>query len=411
MIKVINIYKDTRVLEMTDGSNIGLGVETDNKVDLLRFTFDDLLVGSATLLTDLKDSQGNLVAFPLTLNEDLNSYDLTITQAIVSKPTLTFQVEIAYDGDKIWHSKQATLQVDKCLEIGTGEMPTTISNWLENANLVLDEMEQATRETENLNIEVGTETSTSIPVTFTDKEGNQTTVNIKGAKGERGERGEQGIQGVPGQNGADGHDATINGVNTLTIEEGQNITIEQVGNVMTISSSGGGGGSTNYNDLSNKPSINNVTLSGNKSLNDLGIQPSGNYVTPSDLSSVATSGSYNDLTNKPTIPSKTSDLTNDSGFITNSALTNYVTNTDYATSTTGGVIKVYSYNARLNSSGILYADARTYEQYSQGSDNQFISKGTLENVITGKDLTTKAYVDSLVGDINTALDTINGEVI
>ena len=178
MIKIINIYKDTRVLEMTDGSNIGLGVETDNKVDLLRFTFDDLLVGSATLLTDLKDSQGNLVAFPLTLNEDLNSYDLTITQAIVSEPTLTFQVEIAYDGDKIWHSKQATLQVDECLEIGTGEMPTTISNWLENANLVLDEMEQATRETENLNIEVGTETSTSIPVTFTDKEGNQTTVNI-----------------------------------------------------------------------------------------------------------------------------------------------------------------------------------------------------------------------------------------
>lgn len=324
MIKVINIYKDTRVLEMTTDSNIGLGVETDNKVDLLRFTFDDLLVGSATLLTDLKDSQGNLVAFPLTLNEDLNSYDLTITQAIVSEPTLTFQVEIAYDGDKIWHSKQATLQVDECLEIGTGEMPTTISNWLENANLVLDEMEQATRETENLNIEVGTETSTTIPVTFTDKEGNQTTVNIKGAKGERGE---QGIQGIPGQNGADGQDATINGVNTLTIEEGQNITITQVGSTMTISSSGGGGGSTNYNDLSNKPSINNVTLSGNKSLTDLGIQPSGNYVTPSELSTVATTGNYSDLNGKPTIPTKTSDLNNDSGFITNSVdnLTNYYT--------------------------------------------------------------------------------------
>jgi hypothetical protein len=182
-------------------------------------------------------------------------------------------------------------------------------------------MEQATRETENLNIEVGTETSTTIPVTFTDKEGNQTTVNIKGARGEKGE------QGIPGSPGTPGQDATINGVNTLTIEEGQNITIEQVGNVMTISSSGGGGGSTNYNDLSNKPSINNVTLQGNKTLTDLGIQPSGDYVTPSDLSSVATSGSYNDLTNKPTIPSKTSDLTNDSGFITNSVdnLTNYYT--------------------------------------------------------------------------------------
>lgn len=33
----------------------------------------------------------------------------------------------------------------------------------------------------------------------------------------------------------------------------------------------GGGGTTDYNDLENKPSINNVTLSGNKTLSDLGI--------------------------------------------------------------------------------------------------------------------------------------------
>ena len=42
-------------------------------------------------------------------------------------------------------------------------------------------------------------------------------------------------------------------------------------------SSGGGGGTSNYNDLSNKPSINSVTLSGNKTTNDLSIHdlPSG----------------------------------------------------------------------------------------------------------------------------------------
>lgn len=34
---------------------------------------------------------------------------------------------------------------------------------------------------------------------------------------------------------------------------------------------GGGGGTSNYNGLSNKPSINSVTLTGNKSLSDLGI--------------------------------------------------------------------------------------------------------------------------------------------
>ena len=48
----------------------------------------------------------------------------------------------------------------------------------------------------------------------------------------------------------------------------------------------GGGGTNNYNDLDNKPQINNVILSGNKTTSDLGLF----------------SGDYNDLTNKPTIP-------------------------------------------------------------------------------------------------------------
>lgn len=34
---------------------------------------------------------------------------------------------------------------------------------------------------------------------------------------------------------------------------------------------GGGGGTTNYNQLSNKPQINGVTLSGNKTMADLGV--------------------------------------------------------------------------------------------------------------------------------------------
>lgn len=38
-----------------------------------------------------------------------------------------------------------------------------------------------------------------------------------------------------------------------------------------------------YNDLENKPSINSVELSGNKTLADLGIQPSGNYAIDTDV--------------------------------------------------------------------------------------------------------------------------------
>lgn len=52
----------------------------------------------------------------------------------------------------------------------------------------------------------------------------------------------------------------------------------------------GGGGAGDYENLINKPEINGVTLTGDKTASQLG------------FASVATSGSYNDLTNKPTIP-------------------------------------------------------------------------------------------------------------
>ena len=65
----------------------------------------------------------------------------------------------------------------------------------------------------------------------------------------------------------------------------------------------GDGGTSNYNDLTNKPSINSVPLTGNKTTEDLNIKTSdldndAGFITDAD------------------IPTKTSDLTNDSGFQT-----------------------------------------------------------------------------------------------
>ena len=88
--------------------------------------------------------------------------------------------------------------------------------------------------------------------------------------------------------------------------------------------------------------------------------------------------------------------------------------TDFATPQKDGLMKAYSvYGTAISSSndGGLYPRAYTYAQYQSAGDNLFIGKGTLENVIAGKDLTTKAYVDGLVGDIATTLDTIQREVI
>ena len=110
--------------------------------------------------------------------------------------------------------------------------------------------------------------------------------------------------------GPKGEDAKINGKNSIEIEAGNNITIDDTENGIRINSIG----TSNYNDLSNKPKINNVELSGNKSLNDLGIQPKGNYLisetdptVPSYVKNITQtnitnwnnksdfSGSYNDL--------------------------------------------------------------------------------------------------------------------
>ncbi len=165
----------------------------------------------------------------------------------------------------------------------------------------------------------------------------------KGDKGDKGEKGDTGSQGPRGETGPAGQNATINGVNTLNIVEGTNINIEQDGSTMTISATGGSGGTSDYSDLSNKPKINNVELSGNKTTSDLGIDIPDvsdfitkdvnnltNYTKTSDLSTVATSGSYNDLSNKPTIPTTTNELTNNSGFITNAVnnLTYYYLKTE-----------------------------------------------------------------------------------
>ncbi|MCK9470301.1 MAG: hypothetical protein M0Q88_00920 [Bacilli bacterium] len=60
--------------------------------------------------------------------------------------------------------------------------------------------------------------------------------------------------------------------------------------------------SGNYNDLENKPLINNVEIKGNISLEDLNIK---NF-----------SGDYGDLSNKPIIPTKVSQLENDANFAT-----------------------------------------------------------------------------------------------
>lgn len=103
-------------------------------------------------------------------------------------------------------------------------------------------------------------------------------------------------------------------------------------------------------------------------------------------------------------------------------LTDYVKFTDIASSSKAGVVKVNNTYGLTISSDTLVGNAKSYANYSAFNDSLVISKGTLENVITGKGLITntvnnltnyytKTEIDNTIGDINSVLDTINGEVI
>lgn len=94
------------------------------------------------------------------------------------------------------------------------------------------------------------------------------------------------------------------------------------------------------------------------------------------------------------VPTKVSQLKNDS---------NYVKNTDYATSTVAGVVKT---NAGLDvdENGRVVANTYNYDEYESKTDNTFISKGTFENAIKGKNLETANNKVTSVGTGSTDIE-------
>lgn len=76
------------------------------------------------------------------------------------------------------------------------------------------------------------------------------------------------------------------------INEANNLNLELVDNELIITHKDGSktttklsesGDTNDYNDLNNQPSINNVVLEGNKTLDELGIQAKGNYVKDTEI--------------------------------------------------------------------------------------------------------------------------------
>lgn len=171
--------------------------------------------------------------------------------------------------------------------------------------------------------------------------------------GEQGPEGPEGPQGNPGPTGLT---PSIRVGSVTTGEPNTNVEISITGTPevpivnfkIPKGEKGDPGevGEANYSDLPDKPQIDDVTLQGNLSLSDLGIQPAGSYLTSDDL-------------------------------------TNYVTNTDYAEWNKGGVVKTGN-GFDVASNGIAQCGAVNYSNYQTKGNTYFISKGTLEAVFTGK---------------------------
>ena len=315
------INKDTGYIENTSSFLI----QQENLQRKIIFKFKEGFVdGNAYLCIEKDNAQGKI---KLTKNEEQyettiksnmvsNTKSIKISLRILQAPVMEYNEEEETEEEQtpIFVSKVSILNVAETI-IAEDELPEDLPTWQDTVNEELSELE------------------TSVE-------------NLSNTKQDNLISGE-----------------TIKTINNQSIlgEGNISITVESI----------------DYSNVNNKPQINNVTLSGNKSLNDLGIQPAGNYALSSDIPTVPTnisaftndvgyitsytetdpiftnspaygitnndisnwnnksnfSGNYNDLTNKPTIPTVPTNIsafTNDSGYITNNVndLSNYYTKTE-----------------------------------------------------------------------------------
>lgn len=125
------------------------------------------------------------------------------------------------------------------------------------------------------------------------------------------------------------------------------------------------------------------------------------------------SGLQTEITPTNKLASDLVDDTNSTNKFTNatekSTWNNKLDNDDYASFNNGGTIKVNSDYATNMYNGSLFSSTKTYTEYRNGSNGMFIGKGTLENVITGKELTNKTYVDSANEEQDTQIEELQEE--
>ena len=186
-------------------------------------------------------------------------------------------------------------------------------------------------------------------------------------------------------------------------------------NAKWYSQSGGGGGTHNYEELANKPSINNVTLVGDKSLSDLGVPTKtseltndSGFITSVPVTSVNSktgavvldASDVGALSDSTVIPTKTSELTNDSGFLTSVPVTSVNNKTgavSLSASDVGALASNTTYVSTVNgSSGAVTISVPTKTSDLQNDSGFLTSAVTTFNGQSGA-VTYSAPVSSVNG--------------
>ena len=159
---------------------------------------------------------------------------------------------------------------------------------------------------------------------------------------------------------------------------------------------GGGGGTTNYNALTNKPSINSVELSGNKTLSDLGIQSAidSSHKLSADL--VSTSGT----TNQFNMQADWTQADNTSGdYIKNKpnlGTAALAATTDFATATQGTKADSAIQSVKIGGSALTPDSNKAVNITSIPSSVTATTQSQKDN---STKIATTAYVDKAISDL------------
>ena len=207
-----------------------LGVRGENLQGYLMLELTEMINGVGILEIEKEDgTKGYLV-----MEQYDKGYKLQIKSSLLADTGIIYMnLRITEDGSletpPVFKSRKFFLRVLETID-ATTEIPDEYPEWIDIANAKILEMDEALAQVDNLDIEVSKVDHTAT-VTVTKKDGSTESVQIYDGEGSAG--------------------------------------------------------TTDYEELENKPKINSVELKGNKSSSDLGLQPSGDYALRSEIPDVS----------------------------------------------------------------------------------------------------------------------------